>query len=123
MAVGVLYLFLGDVKEAIVILAAVVPIVGIDLVLDLRMERTLAALKRMTRPTARVVREGRVRVIPTHDLVPGDVLLVEEGDLLPADATLIEGSDVLADESSLTGESESISKEAGAAIFAGTSIV
>ncbi len=122
-AVGVLYLFLGDVKEAVVILAAVVPIVGIDLVLDLRMERTLSALKQMTRPTARVFRAGLVRVVPTREVVPGDVLLVEEGELLPADAILFEGSDVLADESSLTGESENVSKEPGAAIFAGTSIV
>lgn len=123
MAVGVLYSFLGDVEDAVVILVAIVPIVGIDLVLDLRMERTLAALERLTRPRARVVRAGLVREIPTAELVPGDVLLVEEGDLLAADATLSEGSDVLADESSLTGESEPISKEPGAPVFAGTSVV
>ncbi len=77
-------------------------------------ERSIAALRGMTAPKARVVRDGVVTVLPAAAIVPGDVLVLEAGDLVAADARLIESASLAAIEKSLTGESEPAEKDARA---------
>nr|MBO2471967.1 calcium-translocating P-type ATPase, SERCA-type [Bacillota bacterium] len=77
-----------------------------------RAEASLEALKRISAPTARVVRDGHVRQIPAEELVPGDIILLEAGDSVPADARLLETAALKVDESTLTGESEPVEKRA-----------
>ncbi|MCK6476707.1 MAG: cation-translocating P-type ATPase [Phycisphaerales bacterium] len=77
-------------------------------------ERSIAALRGMTAPKARVVRGGVVAVVPAARIVPGDVLVLEAGDLVAADARLIESASLAAIEKSLTGESEPAEKDARA---------
>jgi P-type Ca2+ transporter type 2C len=72
----------------------------------------MAALKSMTAPAARVVRDGAEAVVAATDLVPGDVVLLEAGDLVPADARLLECPDLRVDEAALTGESLPVDKAA-----------
>ncbi len=114
---GVIYLVLGDYRNASVMFIALVPIALIDFILESRAERALARLRRLVAARAEVLREGRRILIPSEDLVLGDVVFVREGDVVPADGVLIEASDVQADESSLTGESLPVPKEAGNARF------
>ena len=74
--------------------------------------QALEELKRMSAPTARAVRSGRVRTIPAGELVPGDLILLESGDYVPADARILDASRLQTDESALTGESQPVEKEA-----------
>lgn len=78
---------------------------------EYRAERSLEALRDMTSPTARVVRDGQETLVAAGDLVPGDVVLLFEGDRVPADGRLIEARSLAVDESVLTGESTSASKD------------
>jgi len=77
-------------------------------------ERSIAALRGMTAPKARVVRGGVVAVVPAAEIVPGDILVLEAGDLVAADARLVESASLAAIEKSLTGESEPAEKDARA---------
>jgi Ca2+-transporting ATPase len=122
------YLVLGDVADAVVTFVALAPIVAIDLLLEARAERALESLKRMTAPTATVWRDGERRVIPSEEVVPGDLVLLQEGDIIASDGTFCEGSNLMVDESSLTGESQPAVKDAhGSAeqleAFAGTTVL
>ncbi len=123
---GGTYIVLGDRMDAIVALAALVPITLVTLVLEFRAERTLEQLKRMTAPTAEVWRDAERLVVPAIDLVPDDIAFLREGDVLSADATLIEGAQIIVDESALTGESIPLTKDAsdelGRTLFAGTTV-
>jgi Ca2+-transporting ATPase len=108
---GSTYLVLRDLTDAIVALAALVPIVAIDLALEARAEHALDALERLSARTAVVRRDGRAKVIPAEEVVPGDILILQEGDVVPADGSLLSGSDLMVDESSLTGESQPVAKD------------
>jgi P-type Ca2+ transporter type 2C len=81
-----------------------------------RAGRALAALRRLSAPTARVVRDGVLRSLPARDLVPGDVIELEAGDSIPADARLIRGYGFRAQEAALTGESAPAEKDPGRAL-------
>ncbi len=74
--------------------------------------RSMAALRKMGRTTTRVKREGKVRIIPAEELVPGDTVLLDAGDIVTADIQLIESSKLQVDESLLTGESVPVDKKA-----------
>lgn len=76
-----------------------------------RAEKALEALKKMTSPETSVLRGGKVTRIPSVELVPGDVFLLEKGDIVPCDARLIESNELLIDESALTGESVGVYKD------------
>ena len=73
----------------------------------------MAALKRMSVPTVRVRRDGRVQEISSRDLVPGDVVLLETGNVVPADGRVLESVNLRAQEAALTGESEAVEKDGG----------
>ncbi|MCD6402837.1 MAG: calcium-translocating P-type ATPase, SERCA-type, partial [Candidatus Aenigmarchaeota archaeon] len=68
-------------------------------------EKALEALKKLVVPTAKVIRNGKLKEVPAKDLVPGDVVILEEGDKVPADCRIVEAFELKVDESSLTGES------------------
>lgn len=78
---------------------------------EYKAEKSIEALKKLTALKARVLRNGREMQIPSRDLVPGDVILLETGDKIPGDARLIEVAKLQVDESSLTGESIPVKKE------------
>ena len=104
---------LNDWIDAGVILAIVFMNATIGYTQESRAEEALAALKEMTAPDARVVRDGAERRIPAPDLVPGDVVLLEAGDLVPADGRLAIAVHLKVDESLLTGESLPVEKDVG----------
>ncbi len=111
-AAGIVYLLLDEVKDGVILLAAIVPVLGVDVLLEARSRSALKRLAAAVRPRARVLREGREREIPSDEIVPGDVLLLREGDVLHADGVVRRASNLTIDESQLTGESEPIGKEA-----------
>jgi Ca2+-transporting ATPase len=80
---------------------------------EYRAEKALEALKRLTAPKARVLRDGKEELIPAREVVPGDILLLEAGDRLSADARLLEVVELKTDEAVLTGESIPVTKELG----------
>ena len=80
-----------------------------------RAERAISALRSMTAPRARVVRDGRAAVVPAAEIVPGDVLLLEAGDIVAADARLFEAHVLSTNEAPLTGESLPVEKRTDAA--------
>ena len=102
---GVIYFFLGNRQEAVMLLGFVFVIMGITLFQENRAERALEALRNLACPRARVLRDGQAHMIPGAEVVPGDIVLVAEGDRVPADAVLMEGTNLVVDESLLTGES------------------
>ncbi len=110
---GVVYLVLGDLTEALVLLAFATISVSITVVQEARSERVLEALRDMTSPRAMVVRDGERMRIPGREVVRGDAVLLLEGDRVPADAILAVANNLLIDESLLTGESASVRKTAG----------
>ena len=104
LAAGTLYLLFGEAIEGVTLFAAVLIMLGLTLYQEGKTERALEALRDLTSPRARVIRDGQAQRIAGRDVVAGDVLLLAEGDRVPADAILIEGHDLMADESLLTGE-------------------
>jgi len=109
-ACGVVYLFLGDTREALMLIGFVFVIVGITLYQEGKTERALDALRDLSSPRAHVVREGIQRRIPGREVVQGDILLLSEGDRIPADSVLLSCLNFSVDESLLTGESVPVSK-------------
>ena len=109
-ACGSLYLLLGDVKEALLLLGFVFVVVGITFVQERKTERALDALRDLSSPRALVVRSGAKRRIAGRGVVRGDVLLLSEGDRVPADAAVRNATSLSVDESLLTGESVPVGK-------------
>ena len=121
--------------EALTILAIVILNGVLGFVQESRAEQAVAALRAMSAPTARVLRDGEQRTVPTEELVPGDILLLEEGDSIAADARVLQTASLRVAEAALTGESIPVSKdsaplaeEVGIAdrnnmVFRGTAIV
>lgn len=112
---GVIYLFLGDLAEALILLAAAVMSIGLVVVQESRTEKALSALKDLSSPTALVVRDGVRGRLPASEIVAGDVVVLVEGDRVPADGVLIEAATLEVDESLLTGESLPVRKCVGGA--------
>src|SRR4249919_3618885 len=107
---GAIYLVLGDLKEALILLAFATLSVVITVVQETRTERVLEALRDLTSPRALVIRDGERRRMAGRDLVRGDAIVLAEGDRVPADAVLLQSHDLQTDESLLTGESVPVRK-------------
>jgi Ca2+-transporting ATPase len=104
-ACGVIYMALGDAREALMLLGFVFVVMGITLVQQRRTERSLQALRDLSSPRALVIRDGQAQRIAGPEVVRGDVVLLAEGDRVPADIQLLEASNLAIDESLLSGES------------------
>jgi Ca2+-transporting ATPase len=111
-ACGLLYLFLGDREEALMLMGFVVVIIGITFYQEQKTERALEALRDLSSPRALVIRDGKQQRIAGREVVREDIILLSEGDRVPADAVLLSGSNLNVDESLLTGESVPVRKRA-----------
>ena len=107
---GVISGALGENVDALAILAIVVLNAAIGFYQEFRAETSIAALRRMTAPQAKVRRDGRVSAIPAAGIVTGDILELEAGDVVAADARLLAAASLQCIESALTGESEAAAK-------------
>ncbi len=107
----VLSFILGDVKDAILIGVVVLINAAIGFYQEYKAERTLASLKKMAAPTAKIVRNGQIEEIQTFEIVRGDIVVLEEGDIVPADLRLTESVGLEINESVLTGESVPVQKD------------
>ncbi|HZW83486.1 MAG TPA: calcium-translocating P-type ATPase, SERCA-type [Candidatus Deferrimicrobium sp.] len=103
---------MGEIADAITILAIVILNAILGFVQEFRAEKSMEALKKLTAPEARVVREGGESKIPAKELVPGDVVLLETGDKIPADLRLTNCVNMEIEEATLTGESVPVKKTA-----------
>lgn len=95
----------GEAVDSLVILAIVILNAALGVFQESKAEKAMEALKKMSAPTSKVIRAGVLQVIPSRDLVPGDIVLLEAGDYIPADLRIIESFNLKAEEASLTGES------------------
>ena len=130
-----LYLLLGEPRESLSLVVMVLVVLGLTLYQEGKTERAIQALRDLSSPRARVVRDGRAQHIAGMALVRGDILLLAEGDRIAADAELLSGSGLQVDESLLTGESVPVHKlprldaaatpggEDSCALFSGTLVV
>src|SRR5512135_1628118 len=113
-AAAVISLLVGDLKDAVAILAIVALFGVLGFTQEYRAEKAMAALRKMAVPNVRVRRDGEVREVAASQLVPGDIVLLEAGNVVPADARLMESNNLRIQEAALTGESEPIAKEIAA---------
>ncbi len=113
-ACGVVYLAMGEPKEALMLLSFVFFIMGVTIIQERRTERALDALRDLSSPRALVIRDGQQKRIPGREVVRGDLLFLAEGDRVPADAILRHAVNLSADESLLTGESVPVRKATSA---------
>jgi Ca2+-transporting ATPase len=104
--------FLARFGDSLAILLIVILNAFLGLAQERRAENALRALRDMTAPNARVRRDGAVVDLPSADVVPGDIILLEEGDKVAADMRLLTASDLEVEEASLTGESLPVAKDA-----------
>jgi Ca2+-transporting ATPase len=111
-ACGGLYLVLGDVQEAFMLLGFVFVVIGITIYQEQKTEKALDALRDLSSPRALVIRNGEQIRIAGRDVVREDVILISEGDRIPADSVLLSATNLLVDESLLTGESVPVVKKA-----------
>jgi Ca2+-transporting ATPase len=108
---GLLYLFLGSIEDAVMLMGFVLVIIGITFYQEQKTERALEALRDLSSPRALVIREAIQQRIAGREVVQDDIILVAEGDRVPADAVLLSGDCITVDESLLTGESVPVRKK------------
>jgi Ca2+-transporting ATPase len=101
-------------EDGLVILVIVILNAVLGFWQEFRAEKALAALKGLSAPRVRVLRDARVKEIRSRELVPGDIVLVEAGSLVPADCRIIESANLKAQEAALTGEAEAVDKDPAA---------
>ncbi len=135
LAAAGLYLLLGEPQESLSLALMVLVVIGLTLYQEGRTERAIQALRDLSSPRARVIRDGQVRTVAGLELVRGDLMLLAEGDRVAADAELLSAGELQLDESLLTGESVPVRKRARtgqqsvagqeetAAVYAGTLVV
>lgn len=109
-ASGLIYFFLGEPKDALMLFSFVVVVVGITFYQERKTERTLEALRDLSSPRALVIRDGEQKRIAGREVVRDDIIVLAEGDRIPADATVLSCSNLSVDESLLTGESVPVRK-------------
>jgi Ca2+-transporting ATPase len=103
-------LVVGDMVDAVAILAILALNVILGFVQEYRAEKAHEELRKLIRPHARVRREGEEREVPSSELVPGDIVLLREGDAVPADARVLQSVGLRTREAALTGESMPVEK-------------
>ena len=102
--------FLGDAESAIVILIVITINAILGTVQTVKAEQSLASLKKLSGPEAKVLRDGSVIPVPSSEVTVGDIVMLDAGDYIPADGRLLESASLKVDESALTGESLGVEK-------------
>ena len=112
-AAGLIYLFVGELRDSLVLLVSIFVVIGISLYQERKTERALEALRDLSSPRALVIRDGQQRRIAGREVVRGDLVVLSEGDRVSADGVVISGGNLSIDESLLTGESVPVRKMPG----------
>ncbi|MHB8841180.1 MAG: cation-translocating P-type ATPase, partial [Candidatus Aquicultor sp.] len=107
---GIIYLIVGDIEEAVLLLSFVFVVMGITFYQERKTERALEALRDLSSPRALVIRDGKEERIAGREVVREDSMVLTEGDRVPADAVMLSSNDLTVDESLLTGESVPVRK-------------
>jgi Mg2+-importing ATPase len=115
--------FLGEVRDAIIIIVMVVLSIGLDFIQEQRADQAAKKLASSLKRNCDVIRDSIRQSIPVRDVVPGDILYLAIGDIVPADAKILQFDSFLCNESILTGESFPTEKKEGDAVFSGTSVI
>ena len=102
--------FMGDVESTAVILIVITMNAILGTVQTVKAEQSLASLKKLSGPEAKVLRNGTVIPIPSSEVTVGDIVMLDAGDYIPADGRLLESASLKVDESALTGESLGVEK-------------
>ncbi|MEY3148814.1 MAG: hypothetical protein RL029_88 [Actinomycetota bacterium] len=121
-AAGVINFLLAEVLDALMLMVTVFIVLGISIYQSRRSEKALQALKELSAPTVKVIRDGAEKRISSKALVVGDLVLLSEGDRVCADAVIISSISLAADESTVTGESIPVDKNEGESLLSGTLI-
>ncbi|MES2585647.1 MAG: cation-translocating P-type ATPase [Pseudomonadota bacterium] len=120
---GLIYLVIGKIDDALILIGFIFISVGITLFQERKSEKAIDALKELSSPRAIVIRDGVTQRIAGKEIVVGDILILEEGDRIPADALLLEAHNLLVDESLLTGESEPAKKDGANQVHSGCMVI
>ena len=120
---ALIYLLLGDVREALVLAASIVVVTAITVAQERKSERALEALRDLSSPRALVIRDGAPSRVAGAEVVRGDLVVLSEGDRVPADGRLVTANDLAVDESLLTGESLPVDKHPAMPVYSGTLVV
>ncbi|MBD7911768.1 cation-translocating P-type ATPase [Clostridium cibarium] len=107
---GIVSMATGNSESTIVIFAVIIMNAILGTVQNVKAEQSLKSLKALSAPNAKVIRDGFKYEIPSREVVPGDILILEAGDLVVADGRIIESYSLKINESALTGESEAVEK-------------
>lgn len=110
LAAAVISIIVGEAVDAILIMIIVVLNATLSTIQESKAEKSLQLLKKMAAPVARVLRDGVVQTVPSPEIVPGDVIILEAGNYVPADGRLIESVNLSVSEAALTGESQPVEK-------------
>ena len=119
---AVVSFFLGETADSLVILAIILINSCMGFIQEYKTEKSLEALKKLTAPRTKVIRDGQEKNIESCELVVGDVIILSSGDCVPADGVLLKGNEISLNEAVLTGESAGVIKKSGEEIFMGTSV-
>ncbi len=122
LAAGVISFILGEYNDVYIILGVVLLDSVIGFLQEYRAEKAVAALKRLLKATATVIRDGKKMEIAASEVVPDDIVVLGSGDRIPADGELVEAIHLTVNEAILTGESEPVAKEEGKAAYMGTTV-
>lgn len=124
LVVGIVSILFREFNDALLIMAVVVLNVAMGYFQEYNAQKTLAALRKIIKPLAIVIRNGERKEIYAKDLVPGDIVLLGSGDKVPADGKIIEGAEILISEAILTGEEEPVSKDTtNNKVFMGATVI
>ncbi len=120
---ALIYFITGNRNDGLFMTGAIVFVSAISVFQDYRSRSAIAALRQLTRPRSKVIRDGITQEISSEEIVPGDIMIIEEGSSVPADGVIIQSNDFSVNESILTGESLSVFKsesDANNQVYQGT---